>query len=60
MEKKFYTQVTVKTFYTDEDGVVVRQEYKSAMIPASDVSKLGEFAANRVKSIVENSIENLS
>lgn len=60
MEKKFYTQVTVKTFYTDEDGVVVRQEFKSAMIPSSDVSKLGDLAANRVKSIVENSIESLS
>lgn len=61
MNKKFYTQVTVKTFCTDEDGVVIDQKYKSAMVAATDdISKLGDAAANRVKSIVEDSVIVLS
>ena len=61
MEKKFYTQVTVKTFCTDEDGVVIDQKFKSAMVAATeDISKLGDAAAKRVKAIVEDSIKVIS
>lgn len=57
MEKKFYTQITVKTFCTDEDGVVINQKFKSAMIAApDDISKLGETVGKRTKAIVEENM----
>ena len=57
MEKKFYTQITVKTFCTDEDGVVISQKFKSAMIASpKDASQLGETVGKRAKAIVEENM----
>lgn len=57
MEKKFYTQITVKTFCTDEDGMVISQKFKSAMIAApEDIFKLGETVGKRAKAIVEENM----
>ena len=51
MENKYYTELTIKTSLTDEDGVVKSYKYRKIMISGNDVNKIPEIVANRARDI---------
>lgn len=57
--KNWYAQITVKTFITDDDGIVQDSRFKTIMIPANEISDLMDKSAMRVREQIRESTDTL-
>lgn len=57
--KKWYAQITIKTFITDDDGIVQDSRFKTIMIPANEISDLMDKSAMRVREQIRESTDTL-
>lgn len=55
--KNWYAQITVKTFITDDDGIVQDSRFKTIMIPANEISDLMDKSAMRVREQIRESTD---
>lgn len=55
--KNWYAQITVKTFITDDDGIVQDSRFKTIMIPANEISDLMDKSATRVREQIRESAD---
>lgn len=53
--KNWYAQIAVKTFVTDDDGVIQDTHFKTIIVPANEVSDLMHKSSVRVREQIRES-----
>ncbi len=57
---KWYSKVTVETFYTDEDGIILDKKYKSNIIASDSVETLKKSVGVRAEASASDNIDILT
>lgn len=59
MGYKWYSEISIKTFYADEDGVIHDSGYRSSIISKDSPTKLIESIEKKAKGIANSNVRYL-
>lgn len=54
---KYYTELTIKTNLTDQDGVIKAYKYRKIMLSGEDANKIPEIVSKRAYDISKDEID---
>lgn len=55
--KNWYAQIAIKTFITDDDGVIQDTRFKTIIVPANEIGDLMHKSAIRVREQIRESAD---
>lgn len=54
---KYYTELTIKTNLTDQDGVIKAYKYRKIMLSGEDANKIPEIVSKRAHDVSKDEID---
>ena len=59
MAYKWYSEISIKTFYADEDGIIYDSSYRSSVVSKDSPTKLTESIEKKAKGIANSNVRYL-